>query len=190
MEFTEATAQQICADFDLKTAVIAVWRTRKKIPDKYNAEALEILNRKIKITEGDKKKLLLLIYCEKINLKIWAKLAEIGASKIADVKRGKASFSDQDFFSMKIALQKVRVNIKNSLEKLSNKNYFSDNDYNQLRLICKEELIVLEIILSFKLSNSQRGKIRDFVCEKSTPLSSDVLQVIDCFAVFILETAL
>lgn len=120
-EFNQEKAAEIAALYNLEKRVLRVWKTRNEIPKKYFDDKGNIkqdVDTSENISEADKYRLIQILESEHLNL---SEFTSLSISKIADLKRGKASITKNEFKSIKIEL----VNLKNKFEPVTTAKTFS-----------------------------------------------------------------
>lgn len=183
MKFTEEKAKEIAELFSLSDLTVNTWRHRGSIPEKYKDAVPE------EITKADKAlidKVVNALKNEKWNIDTIVQLSSVKLSRIKDLRRDQYTPSVQEATDLKKAINDTRIKIKNVIVELQGKKNFSDIQEKKLKEICSLDSIHLQKVLS---TMPDRKKVGDWTLGKTNLSPQNCLSIIDCFAVFILETS-
>lgn len=150
MEYNELKAKEIIAKHNLSDKTLKVWKSRGKIPAKYEKE--DYKQRETSNAGNIKhERLMNLLKSNLINVTVLAKLTEINATALRDAKRGTARLSDADIDKIKIEIKRLKILIAKTFEKFSPR---------ALRILTQNKLLVYTKILENKELANQISYVR------------------------------
>lgn len=178
MQFTEKKAAEVAEAHGLPDGTIRTWRRRGAIPDKYAGE----IPHKISDNEAQQqqaKNVVAALKTEKINVASLSRLAEVPQSRVSDVLRGKNTFLEADFLTLKKALNTLRNEAKKALSELE-KNAIGDVGEKVVKgFFARQEISTLVLLgrdtgLNGKVEGWQNGR-RSFPNEVRNEMKSALL---------------
>jgi len=182
MQFSEDLAKEISVKHKIGEATIKTWRHRGTIPDKYgNPEFVKpIAPDKSKSIVSDR---ILNILAEGLlNVTLLCNLSDVTPQKFADVKRGKAVFSEQEIISLKKEINRARILIAKTFERRS---------HPALKELLKSEMFLLRpILLSGGATLTDYDRASRFRRDEYSLDDKDYIIIKNCFVKFALQLGL